>query len=106
MEENVKSYLDLPEKCGECPCRKYAPIQQYYCQLIDRQLGRPYEEDRPDWCPLRNVTPDGWQTGIPTEGRVFLAHKTDGTYGTLIVDSSRPDYETQFADVLEWQLLA
>ena len=105
MAENITSYLDLPEKCGECPCRKFSPVQKYMCQLMDEPLGRPYEDDRPDWCPLRKVTPDGWQTGIPTEGRVFMVEREGETYGILMVNPSRPDYEDLFKDVIRWQML-
>lgn len=104
-DNNITSYLDLPEKCGDCPCRLFSPIKQFMCQLMDKSLGRPYADDRPEWCPLRKVTPDGWQTGIPTEGRLFMVENEGETYGVLIVDVSRPQYEERFKNVVKWELL-
>jgi len=48
--------IDLPERCGECPC--FHAAFPMHCQLIkppdkNKQLAAPYGLPRPDWCPLK-----------------------------------------------------
>lgn len=50
--------IEMPEKCGECPC--FHAEYPMHCQLIkppdkNKRLAAPYGLPRPDWCPLLNV---------------------------------------------------
>ena len=48
--------IEMPEKCGLCPCfHSEYPI---YCQAIkvdrnNKKIIAPYGAPRPEWCPLK-----------------------------------------------------
>lgn len=53
--------LETPGKCGLCPC--FHASYPMYCQAVPAEVGKrivaPYEQPRPDWCPLVEVPPHG-----------------------------------------------
>lgn len=50
----VKNY-DLPQNCGECPCRGYDG-RNSYCRAVDYYKRILNESDKPEWCPLADVS--------------------------------------------------
>ena len=54
-------YIDIqmPEKCGVCPCFHFENLM--YCQAVkadkSKKIVAPYEQKRPEWCPLKEQEP-------------------------------------------------
>jgi hypothetical protein len=51
----IKINIQMPEKCGLCPCFHFEnPI---YCQAVkadkNKKIVNPYGAPRPEWCPLK-----------------------------------------------------
>lgn len=67
----------MPQKCGLCPC--FHAGYPMYCQAVPAEMGKrivaPYEQPRPDWCPLVPL-PEGHGRLIDIDNEVGkLCHK-------------------------------
>lgn len=81
--------LQMPERCGECPC--FHAEYPMHCQLIkppdkNKRLEAPYGLPRPEWCPLQeqgNEYENGFndamlvKQGLMYEGTDGKWHKKD-----------------------------
>lgn len=51
----IKIDIQMPEKCGLCPC--FHSDNPMYCQAVKadkiKKIVAPYGAPRPEWCPLK-----------------------------------------------------
>lgn len=72
--------IEMPEKCGLCPL--FHAEHPMHCQGVKadrkKKIVAPYEQPRPDWCPLHEVTdPDTESRQINNETAEWLMGGND-----------------------------
>ena len=64
MEKGI-IVVDIPETCGDCPCR-HTDDYDFYC----KQNGKHVDwEERPDWCPINPMPERAYHENYCDNGR-------------------------------------
>ena len=52
--------METPSRCCDCKIHQYyqpyagAPVD-YWCAYTNKDIDKPYDDVRPDWCPLKEL---------------------------------------------------
>lgn len=47
--------IDTPNSCSKCPIKSQLYDIHYICCVNHRRIIIPGKEDKPDWCPLKEI---------------------------------------------------